>query len=184
MMDKNKTGILFFVGSETFFFISLFIAYIYYALPQADLSVKYLDFRVTLIYTFFLLTSSLTMALAAGGIRKNNRKMVIFFLGITFLFGLIFIFGQGQEYLRLFRLNMTISSGVFGSSFFTLTGFHGLHVIIGLFLILLVITITLTGKLKKIESVFFESVSVYWHFVDVVWVFVFTVAYIIPILIK
>lgn len=122
-MDRNRTGILFFVGSESFFFISLMIAFGYYALPQSALSVKYLEVGRTLVFTVFLITSSFTLYLSEKMMKKGNRKLQLIFLTVTFLFGLIFIYGQGTEYARLFRVNMNISSGVFGTTFFTLTGF-------------------------------------------------------------
>lgn len=183
-MDKNKTGILFFIGSESFFFLSLMIAFIYYALPLSELSVKYLDLNRTIIFSVFLIASSFTLVLSQRMMKKNNRSWQLVFLGITFLFGLIFIYGQGSEYAKLFRLNMTISTGVFGTTFFTLTGFHGLHVIIGLVMIMMIGLMTLSGYFRRIEAVFYESVSVYWHFVDAVWIFVFTLAYLVPIFLK
>jgi heme/copper-type cytochrome/quinol oxidase subunit 3 len=179
--DKNKTGIMYFVGSEAFFFLSLMIAFIYYALPQAELSVKYLDMPRTLVFTAFLIISSFTFSFSLKMMKKEKKVLQMILLGVTFLFGLIFIIGQGEEYSRLFSVNMNISTGVFGTTFFTLTGFHGLHVIIGLAMIIMIAVISFSG-MSRIEGIFYESVSIYWHFVDVVWIFVFSLAYIIPIL--
>lgn len=106
MMDRNKTGMLFFVGSESFFFISLMIAFVYYGLPHADLSVKYMDVPRTAIFTVLLLSSSVTMSLAGRMMKKGKRNLHVIFLAVTFLLGLIFIFGQGMEYAKLFKLNM------------------------------------------------------------------------------
>lgn len=170
----------FFVGSESFFFLALILSYIYYSRKGGELasSASYLDFARTSIFTFFLLSSSLTIFLAEVGIRRNKRKMLLTWLITTIVFGIVFIVGQGAEYSRLFRQSLTISRNVFGSAFFTLTGFHGLHVIIGLIVLSIILGLILSGRFRAIEESAFRSASVYWHFVDAVWVAVFTVVYI------
>lgn len=169
----------FFVGSESFFFLALIIAYIYYSHNEGVLSQssKYLDVVKTSIFTFFLLSSSLTIFLADAALKRQSRKIPVTLLITTIFLGLVFLTGQGMEYSRLYRLNLTISYNVFGSAFFTLTGFHGLHVLIGLLALSVILTMILSGKFKAIEKTALNSMSIYWHFVDVVWLVVFSVVY-------
>lgn len=171
---------IFFVGSEAFFFLALIIAYVYYGYFDSAVGsrAEYLDIRRTSIFTFFLLSSSLTIALAEWQMKKAKRKALLAFLLTTVLFGMIFLIGQATEYARLISLDVTISKGVFGSAFFTLTGFHGLHVLIGLVVLSIMAIMILSGKFKAVEKTTFESAAIYWHFVDAVWVAVFSIVYI------
>ncbi len=179
-MNKNKTMILFFLGSEAFFFLALIISYVYYSHPGGDLSstARYLDFKRTTLFTFFLLASSLTIWLAGRNIENGKKKSRLVWLGLTILLGSVFLFGQGSEYARLIHTDVTISQNVFGSAFFTLTGFHGLHVIMGLIVLTILGVMAFSGRFKSVEATVFESASLYWHFVDAVWIVVFSVVYI------
>ena len=103
-------------------------------------------------------------------------------LSISILFGLIFLIGQGFECVSLIRDNVTISKNVFGSAFFTLTGFHGFHVFIGLIALLIMAGLVRSKKYLAVENEAFSTTSIYWHFVDAVWVVVFSVIYIGAIL--
>lgn len=183
-MNKNKIGMLFFIGSESFFFIALIIAYVYYSHSGGKLSetAHYLDIRKTLFFTFFLLASSITIGIAGTKYKQGKRKMLVIWLMITIFLGVIFLVGQGTEYSRLIHENVTISKNVFGSSFFTLTGFHGLHVLAGLILLSTITGLISSGKFKKMEHTAFNSISMYWHFVDAVWVVLFITVYIGSIL--
>ena len=169
---------LLFVSSEAFFFLALIISYVYYSHPGGKLSdsAKFLDIRKTGVFTIFLLLSSVTIAIAESRLRKEKRRALVIWMLITVLLGAVFIIGQGVEYSHLAHLNLTISKNIFGSAFFTLTGFHGLHVIL---VVLLVITILiLSGKFKPVETEVLETAAIYWHFVDIVWIVVFSVVYI------
>ncbi|MFZ0453115.1 MAG: heme-copper oxidase subunit III [Ignavibacteriaceae bacterium] len=179
-IDKNKLFMLVFVGSEAFFFIALIISYVYYSHPGGNLSAtaKYLDFKKTLIFTFFLLTSSLTIWMAGLNQRKGNRKALIGWLLVTIILGIVFLFGQGSEYERLISSNVTVSQNIFGSAFFTLTGFHGIHVILGLVVLSVMTLVIYSRKFEGVESKALESAAIYWHFVDAVWIVVFSVVYI------
>ncbi len=179
-MNKNKLMMLIFVGSEAFFFLALIISYVYYSHPGGDLSstAKYLDFKKTLIFTIFLLSSSITIWVAGSSLKKGKRKSLIAWLISTIILGIVFLFGQGSEYERLINSNVTVSQNVFGSSFFTLTGFHGIHVLIGLIVLTVMTIMLLSRKFESIEETAFESASIYWHFVDAVWIVVFSVVYI------
>lgn len=183
-MNKNKIMMMFFVASEAFFFLALIISYVYYSHPGGTLaaSAKYLDYKKTSIFTFFLIASSVTMEIAGHKLKKGDRKTMLGMLLATIVLGAVFLFGQGSEYVRLISENVTISQNVFGSAFFTLTGFHGLHVLIGLVVLSILFVMLYSGKFRKIESTTFESITIYWHFVDAVWIVVFSVVYLGAIL--
>jgi cytochrome c oxidase subunit 3 len=183
-MNKNKLMMIIFVGSEAFFFLALIISYVYYSYSggRVESRAEYLDVGRTAIFTFFLFSSSLTVELAGRQLRAGNRKTMLALLLTTIVFGLIFLVGQGTEYARLIGLDITISKNVFGSAFFTLTGFHGLHVLIGLIVLSVFSSVVYSGKFRKVEAIGFEPVSIYWHFVDAVWVAVFSVVYLGAIL--
>jgi heme/copper-type cytochrome/quinol oxidase subunit 3 len=178
-MNKNRVLMFFFVGSEAFFFLALIIAYVYYSHTKGVLSssAQYLDVKRTSVFTFFLLSSSLTIWFADTALNRGSRKAILIWLSVTIALGIIFLLGQGSEYARLFKLNITINRNVFGSAFFTLTGFHGLHVFIGLLVLSIVFAMIYSDKFNSIESTALKSVSIYWHFVDIVWIAVFSVVY-------
>ena len=171
---------LLFVSSEAFFFLALIISYVYYSHPGGKLSdsAKFLDIRKTGVFTIFLLLSSVTIAIAESRLRKEKRRALVIWMLITVLLGAVFIIGQGVEYSHLAHLNLTISKNIFGSAFFTLTGFHGLHVILGLIVLLVITILILSGKFKPVETEVLETAAIYWHFVDIVWIVVFSVVYI------
>ena len=173
-MSKNKIMMLIFVASESFFFLALIISYIYYSRPEGILSetAKYLDIVKTSVFTIFLLSSSITIELADNQLKKGNRKTMLMWLLISILFGLIFLVGQGTEYAGLISEKVTISRNIFGSAFFTLTGFHGL-IALGVMAGLIA-----SKKYEQVEQDAFKTTTIYWHFVDAVWVAVFTVVYI------
>jgi heme/copper-type cytochrome/quinol oxidase subunit 3 len=118
------------------------------------------------------------MELAGARINLNKKRAMIVWLFVTILFGAIFLIGQMSEYAKLISSDVTVSKNVFGSAFFTLTGFHGFHVLIGLIILSIVLGLIYSGKFKSIESTAFKSATIYWHFVDAVWVAVFSVVYI------
>lgn len=178
-MSRNKLMMLIFVGSESFFFIALIISYLFYSHKGGSLSetAQYLNVQKTAVFTFFLLSSSLTIEIADKKLSKGNRKSMLIWLGISILFGLIFLVGQGTEYITLIHDKVTISKNVFGSAFFTLTGFHGFHVFIGLVTLSILMGLIVSKKYVAVEYDAFNTTTVYWHFVDAVWVAVFVTVY-------
>lgn len=177
-MEKNKMGMLLFIASEAVFFALLIIAYVYYHGPEAGPSAaKNLDIVKTGIFSLFLFASSFTVWRAGKNMEKRNHKGLITWLIITIVLGAVFLVGQGAEYLNLLSQNVTVSSNLFGTTFFTLTGFHGLHVLIGLIMLTILSGLAIAGDFKGPHSAAVEAISLYWHFVDVVWVFVFSVIY-------
>lgn len=179
-MSKNRIMMLLFVASESFFFLTLIISYAFYSHPGGHLSetAQYLNVKKSAIFTFFLLASSLTIEIADKNLKKGNRKGMLTWLLISILFGAIFLVGQGFEYLELIEQKVTISTNVFGSAFFTLTGFHGFHVFVGLVILSILGNMVRSKKYQPIEYDGFNTAIIYWHFVDAVWIVVFSVVYI------
>jgi len=135
-------------------------------------------FWLPTINTALLLTSGVTLTVAHHALIANQRAKTIAFMWMTVLLGVVFLFVQGYEYYHAYHeMNLTLASGMYGSTFFMLTGFHGFHVFVGM-LMLLFITIRLMKGHFKPESHFgFEGAAWYWHFVDVVWLGLYILVY-------
>jgi len=177
-MNKIKLAMLLFVASETVFFILLLVAYVVYhaTSPSAADPSRYLDIPRTAVFTACLIISSFTMRHASIHFRTGRRSPALAWLLATMALGTAFLTGQGNEYVSLIGKDVTISRDLFGTTFFTLTGFHGLHVFIGLILLGTLFGLELKrGVTGSSEAV--ESVSIYWHFVDAVWMIIFPVVY-------
>ena len=128
--------------------------------------------------TLILLTSGVTITIAHWGLVKNKRKQLIIGLFFTILLGVTFLFCQAHEYMEAyFEKGLTLSSGIYGTTFFCLTGFHGLHVTIGTLMLIVIFFRCCFGHFDKDHQFAFEAVSWYWHFVDVVWLFLFVFVY-------
>jgi cytochrome c oxidase subunit 3 len=128
--------------------------------------------------TIILLTSGLTLTWAHWGLKKDNRKQLIIGLALTVTLGLLFVFLQAEEYIEAYtQLNLKMSSGVYGSTFFMLTGFHGLHVTIGAIMLLVMLVRSIKGHFSEKHHFAFEAAAWYWHFVDVVWLGLFILVY-------
>lgn len=170
------------VGSEAIFFLSLMLGFVYFAYypgfnPQ---SVALLDLKKTGLFTALLLASSFTFHRAEASHRGHHLGYMKLWLSATVLLGVIFLVGQGLEYKHLISDQLVISKGTFATGFFTLTGFHGLHVFIGLIILSVVLYLAFLGDFDSSSSSVISSVGIYWHFVDIVWVIVFTLVYVLP----
>ena len=177
--DNNKLAMTLFLLSEGTFFVFLIIAYVYYhSISNTGVeAAKVLDPLKTGIYTIFLLSSSFTVWQSEKSLRRGKQRAFQTWLLVTIVLGAIFLFGQGSEYLHLYGENVTISRNIFGTSFFTLTGFHGLHVLLGLISLAVIFVLALTGEFAEKHSSAVEAIALYWHFVDWVWVVIFSVIY-------
>lgn len=177
----NKLMIKLVVGSEAIFFLSLIMAYLYFWREGQfrQLTTHVLHLRTSAIFTFLLISSSFTYIAAENSFKEGKHKNFKWWLTVTIMLGLIFLAGQGHEYFDLIRKQVTINRSEFGSSFYTLTGFHGLHVLIGLIILLMALVVSWTGK-QKVSPSLFSTLGWYWHFVDVVWIVVFTIVYVLP----
>jgi cytochrome c oxidase subunit 3 len=128
--------------------------------------------------TAILLTSGVTITIAHHALKANDRRTLSIFLALTFILGFIFMGFQAYEYMHAFTdLNLTLKSGIYGTTFFMLTGFHGLHVTIGAIMLTVIWLRVLRGHFTPDRHFAFEGVAWYWHFVDVVWLGLFVFVY-------
>ncbi|MGI9329402.1 MAG: cytochrome c oxidase subunit 3 [Gammaproteobacteria bacterium] len=133
---------------------------------------------VPAINTALLLTSGVTITVAHHALKENNRRILNIFLAMTFLLGFIFMGFQAYEYIHAYQdLNLKMTTGIYGSTFFMLTGFHGMHVTIGAIMLLVIWLRCLRGHFTPKHHFAFEAVAWYWHFVDVVWLGLFIFIY-------
>lgn len=133
------------------------------------------------INTIILLSSSVTVHIAHTALKNDNRKLFNIWLGLTVALGITFVFVQAYEYYEAYHhMGLTLNSGIYGTTFFMLTGFHGFHVCLGTFMLLVMfLRSVLKGHFKHDDSFGFEAASWYWHFVDVVWLGLFIFVYIL-----
>ncbi len=178
-MANNKMLVGFFVASESIFFLMLILAYVNFHGSEIDgpNAANSLDPIKTGVFSIFLLASSFSVWLAGKCLKNKQHFMMKIWIFVTIVLGAVFIYGQGIEWMGLIENNITISANVFGSTFFTLTGFHGFHVCIGLLMLLILLGLSIAGDFKGPKSDAVECVSIYWHFVDGVWIVVFSVIY-------
>ena len=135
-------------------------------------------FGLPALNTAILLTSGVTITIAHHALKAGHRGMLKVFLALTFILGFLFVGLQAEEYMHAYHeLNLTLGSGVYGSTFFMLTGFHGLHVTLGAIMLLVIWLRVLRGHFTPTHHFAFEAVAWYWHFVDVVWLGLFIFVY-------
>jgi len=135
---------------------------------------------IPLLNTLLLLTSGLTLTISHWALKVGHRGSLLFWLGATILLGIVFLYFQGYEYHHAYSdLNLTMESGIYGSTFFMLTGFHGLHVTLGTIMLIVIWFRCLKGHFTKEQHFGFEATAWYWHFVDVVWLGLFVFVYVV-----
>jgi cytochrome c oxidase subunit 3 len=135
-------------------------------------------FGLPALNTAILLTSGVTITIAHHALKAGHRGMLKVFLALTFILGFLFVGLQAEEYMHAYHeLNLTLGSGVYGSTFFMLTGFHGLHVTLGAIMLLVIWLRVMKGHFTPTHHFAFEAVAWYWHFVDVVWLGLFIFVY-------
>lgn len=136
-------------------------------------------FGVPFLNTLILLTSGVTVTMAHHALKKNLRKPLVGWLAATVILGFIFVYFQVEEYKEAYQeLGLTLGSGIYGSTFFMLTGFHGMHVTLGAIMLLVIAIRCALGHFKPDRHFGFEAVAWYWHFVDVVWLGLFIFVYV------
>ena len=178
--SRGRVGMFGLIAAESSIFTIFVVAYLFYMgksvtgpLPREVLSVP-------VFYTICLLSSSLTIHLAVRGLRSGNARAFSGWWFLTVTLGAVFLFGTAQEWHRLiYQEGLTISTNLFGTTYYSLVGLHGFHVVVGLLMLSLVMTFSLLGWVKTDHAERLDVLSLYWHFVDAVWVVVFTVVYII-----
>jgi cytochrome c oxidase subunit 3 len=201
-----RWGMSWFIFSEVMFFASFFGALFYArvitlpSLGDFDHKVLWPDFTAAwphagpagtvetftkihawplpTVNTILLVTSGIWLTIAHHALRDNNRSKTAFWLFLTLLFGFSFVAIQAYEYTHAYHeLNLKLTSGIFGSTFFMLTGFHGFHVLVGAIMLTVVLSRVLSGHFKPDHHFAFEAAAWYWHFVDVVWIGLYIVVY-------
>jgi cytochrome c oxidase subunit III len=203
-LENRKIGIWAFIGSECMLFVSLISTYLIYKdrsvvgpyphTPWTDPATGHvynaiLNIPVTSASTFILLMSSLTMVLALAAVENRGQPQRTFgdrllgnsklWLFSTALLGIAFLGFQAFEFTSFVHEGLTIRTNLFGSSFFTLTGFHGAHVTAGVIWLLSMLFIDMKRGLGPADAMNVDLMALYWHFVDVVWVAIFTLVYLI-----
>ena len=178
-------GMLLFITSEVMFFAGLFAAYFNtrasnHPWPPEEFNHILNPFSVILVATIILITSSFTCQLAVWAIRRNDRTGFLRNIAITFVLGVVFLLLQAYDYSILFGEEMTLGSGPFGTTYFTLTGFHGAHVFGGVIMLSVVLYRGMAGQFSSKHHDAVEGASLYWHFVDVVWILLFSLLYLLP----
>ncbi len=178
----NKLMMKLFVATETIFFLALLMAFVYFSLAPGfrQQQLAALNIRTTGAFTLLLFASSFTYWRAEASFRRSAPGALKFWLLATIGLGAVFLFGQAREFHDLFGRHIDLASNTFGTSFFTLTGFHGLHVLVGLLVLSILTGLTFAGDYDRPTSSIFSTVGIYWHFVDIVWAVVFTVVYVLP----
>ncbi len=135
-------------------------------------------FWIPTINTALLLTSGVTLTIAHHALREGNRSKLNLYLALTILLGFIFLGFQAYEYIHAYRdLNLKLTSGIFGSTFFLLTGFHGFHVCVGAIMLAVILARCVRGHFRPDQHFAFEAAAWYWHFVDVVWLGLYVIVY-------
>ena len=181
-ISSSLLGMVLFIASEIMFFGGLFGAYFTIrsaATQWPPPDTPHLSAPYAAILTTILVASSVTMQFGVWAIRKNNQRRLILWLAVSLLLGAIFLCMQALEYVNLIEEGLTLSSGVYGSTFYTLTGFHGAHVAGGAAFILIVLLRARSGQFTARYHDTVEMASYYWHFVDVVWLGLFSTIYLL-----
>ena len=181
-LSNNKMAMWLFLGSECLLFGGLISTYMLYRGRLADGPgpMQIYDIPFTSVSSFVLLMSSLTMVLAVSAAQRRDDDRTNLWLTVTAVLGATFVGGQIYEFTAFYREGLGFTTSLFGSSFYTLTGFHGVHVSVGVLMLLATVGIIKRNKAVGDKAEAVELVGLYWHFVDVVWIVIFTLVYLIP----
>jgi cytochrome c oxidase subunit III len=177
---RGRVGMFGLIAAEAAIFTIFVVAYLFYVgksltgpMPKDVLSVP-------IFYTICLLSSSLTIHLAVKALRRGNVRVFGDWWLVTIALGAAFIYGSAMEWHRLiYQDGLTISTNLFGTTYYSFVGLHGFHVVVGLASLSIVMGLTLLGNVRAEHAERVDILSLYWHFVDAVWVVVFTVVYVI-----
>ena len=180
-LSNEKLGMWVFLSSECLLFGGLISTYLLYhdRSTQGPGPEDVFDIPFTSVSSFVLLMSSLTMVLALSALQRGDQERNRLWLLTTALLGSIFLAGQVYEFTSFYREGLGFTTNIFGSSFYTLTGFHGVHVTVGIIMLMSLLVMSLRGNLNPEQSETVEIVGLYWHFVDIVWILIFAIVYLI-----
>ena len=181
-VSNEKMGMWSLIGSECLFFGALISTYIIYLprISDGPAASEIFDIPFTSVSTFILLMSSLGMVLALAAIQAGDMRRFRVWTLATAAMGATFLAGQMYEFTFFVEEGFGLTTSAFSSSFFVLTGFHGVHVAVGILMLLALWAASLMGRLTPAHDGTVENIGLYWHFVDIVWIVIFTVIYLIP----
>ncbi len=178
--DRGIVGMLSLIIAESAIFTIFVVAYVFYLGRSTTGPQPSQVLELPIFNTVCLLSSSLTLWIAERALKRSAMAAFNLWWALTVLLAAIFLGGTAREWHKLiYHDGLTISTNLFGTTFYSLVGLHATHVIIGLTMLLIVLIFGLTGHLKPTHGRHLEVLSLYWHFVDAVWVVVFTVVYVI-----
>jgi heme/copper-type cytochrome/quinol oxidase subunit 3 len=181
-LPNLKLAMWIYLASDCLLFGALISTYVLYrgASVTGPYPADVFDIPYTSVSSFVLLASSLTMVLALASLQRGDVGRCRIWLFATAMLGLTFIGGQVYEFTTFYHEGLSLSTNLFGTTFFVLTGFHGVHVGVGIVMLMTLLGLSFTGRITPDNSETVELIGLYWHFVDVVWIVIFTVVYLIP----
>ena len=181
-LSNNKLAMWLFLGSECLLFGGLISTYMLYRgrHPKGPGPDQVFSIPFTSVSSFVLLMSSLTMVLAVSSAHRRDDRNTNLWLTVTALLGATFVGGQVYEFTAFYREGLGFTTSLFGSSFYTLTGFHGVHVTVGIIMLMALVGMVRRNRIPGSKAETVELIGLYWHFVDIVWIVIFTLVYLIP----
>ncbi len=181
-LPSTKLAMWLFLSSECLLFGALITTYVLYRGRSlvGPYPADVFDIPFTSVSSFVLLASSVTMVLALAAAQKRDPARMRLWLLTTAMLGMVFVGGQVYEFTTFYNEGVTISGNLFGTTFYVLTGFHGVHVTVGILMLLSLAGMSTVDRLPDDAAFPVEIVGLYWHFVDIVWIIIFTVVYLIP----
>jgi|ERR1700733_885757 cytochrome c oxidase subunit 3 len=177
---RGRVGMYCLIIGESAIFVIFVVAYIFYIGKSLYGPTPQQVLEVPILNSIALLSSSVTIWLAERALEHKKMKPFMLFWAVTIFLGAFFLVGTGIEWYKLiYKDGLTISTNLFGTTFYSLVGLHATHVIFGLFGLSLVLFFALTGRIRDEHAEKIQVLALYWHFVDAIWIVVFTVVYII-----
>ncbi len=177
---RGKVAMACLIIAESAIFTIFVVAYLFYVGKSLTGPTPREVLETPIFFTVCLLSSSLTIHLASKLLERGKRGAFLGLWFLTIVLGGLFLFGTGQEWHRLiYQHGLTISTNLFGTTYYSLVGLHATHVAVGLLMLTIVLLFGLAGRVGQEQSARIEVLSMYWHFVDAVWVIVFSVVYVL-----
>ena len=177
---RGKVGMVCLIIAESAIFTIFVVAYLFYVGKSITGPTPREVLETPIFYTICLLSSSLTIHFAGKLLERGRRGVFLGLWLLTIVLGGLFLYGTGQEWHRLiYEHGLTISTNLFGTTYYSLVGLHAFHVTAGLIMLSIVLLFGLAGRVRPEQSARVDVLSLYWHFVDAVWVIVFTVVYVL-----
>jgi heme/copper-type cytochrome/quinol oxidase subunit 3 len=181
-LPNVKLAMWLFLASDCLLFGALITTYVLYRNSSlvGPYPLDVFDIAYTSVSSFVLLTSSLTMVLALAATQRGDLGRMRVWLLATAMLGMTFVGGQVYEFTTFYREGLSLSTNMFGTTFYVLTGFHGAHVTVGILMLLTLVALSFTGRITQRNAMTVELIGLYWHFVDIIWIVIFTIVYLIP----